>query len=43
MQNMKNDIIDTTVVYLKKDDNYLLLYRNKKKNDINHAKWIAVG
>ena len=43
MQNMKNDIIDTTVVYLKKDDNYLLLYRNKKKNDINHAKWIGVG
>ena len=43
MQNMKNDIIDTTVVYLKRDDNYLLLYRNKKKNDINHAKWIGVG
>ena len=40
---MKNDIIDTTVVYLKRDDNYLLLYRNKKKNDINHAKWIGVG
>ena len=43
MQNMKNDIIDTTVVYLKRDDNYLLLYRNKKKKDINHAKLIGVG
>lgn len=43
MQKMKKDIIDTTVVYLKKGDNYLLLYRNKKKNDINHAKWIGVG
>ena len=36
-------IIDTTMIYLKKDDSYLLLYRNKKKNDINAGKWIGVG
>ena len=36
-------IIDTTMIYLKRDQSYLLLYRNKKKNDINHNKWIGVG
>ena len=36
-------IIDTTMIYLKRDDSYLLLYRNKKKNDINEGKWIGVG
>ena len=40
---MKKDVIDTTMVYLKKDDCYLLLFRNKKKNDINEGKWIGVG
>ena len=38
-----NDIIDTTMIYLKRDNYYLLLYRNKKKNDINEGKWIGVG
>ena len=40
---MNSNIIDTTMIYLKKDDCYLLLYRNKKKHDINHNKWIGVG
>jgi 8-oxo-dGTP diphosphatase len=31
------------MIYLKRNDCYLLLYRNKKKNDINHNKWIGVG
>ena len=29
--------------YLKKNECYLLLFRNKKKNDINAGKWIGVG
>lgn len=29
--------------YLKKDECYLLLFRNKKKNDYNKNKWIGVG
>ena len=41
--NMNNKIIDTTMIYLKRDDSYLLLFRNKKKNDINEGKWIGVG
>ena len=36
--------MDKTVqVYLKKDNSYLLLYRNKKKNDMSEGKWIGVG
>ena len=36
--------METTVqVYLKKDNSYLLLYRNKKKNDMSEGKWMGVG
>ena len=31
------------MIYLKRDNSYLLLLRNKKKNDINEGKWIGVG
>jgi len=34
---------DTTLCYLEKDGCYLMLHRVKKKNDINHDKWIGVG
>ena len=40
---MNEEIIDTTLIYLKRNDCYLLLYRNKKKDDINANKWIGVG
>ena len=33
----------TTLCYLEKDDKVLMLYRNKKENDINEGKWIGVG
>ena len=36
-------MISSVVCYLKKEDNYLLLFRNKKKNDYNEGKWIGVG
>lgn len=32
-----------TVCYIEKDDEILMLYRNKKKNDINKGKWLGVG
>lgn len=39
-----NPIIPKTVLcHLKKDDCYLLLFRNKKKNDMNEGKWLGVG
>lgn len=36
-------IKETVLVYIKKDDSYLMLLRNKKKHDINANKWIGVG
>lgn len=34
---------DTTLCYIEKDGKYLMLHRNKKKNDLNEGKWIGVG
>lgn len=36
---MKN----TTLCYIEKDDQYLMLLRNKKKIDENKGKWIGIG
>lgn len=33
----------TTLCYLQRDDAWLMLHRVKKKNDINHDKWLGVG
>lgn len=40
MENPRNV---TVVCYLEQDDKMLMLYRNKKENDINYGKWIGVG
>ena len=34
---------NTTLVYIEKDNKYLMLHRNKKANDISEGKWIGVG
>lgn len=36
---MKN----VTLCYIERGDEYLMLHRVKKKNDVNHDKWIGVG
>ena len=33
----------TTLCYIEKAGKWLMLYRNKKKNDLNEGKWIGVG
>ena len=33
----------TTLCYIEKDGCYLMMNRNKKKNDENQGKWIGVG
>ena len=33
----------TTLCYLERGDEYLMLHRVKKKNDMNYDKWIGVG
>ena len=42
MQNI-GKITKTTLCYIRKDNKYLMLYRNKKENDPNAGKWIGVG
>ena len=36
-------MINSTLCYLEKDEKYLMLLRNKKKNDPNSNKYIGVG
>ena len=38
-----NKLPETVLAYIEKDNSFLMLYRNKKKNDINANKWIGVG
>ena len=33
----------TVMIYLEKENQYLMLYRNKKEKDINKNKYIGVG
>jgi 8-oxo-dGTP diphosphatase len=33
----------TTLCYIEKENQYLMLHRIKKKNDGNHDKWIGIG
>ena len=35
--------INTTRCYIERDGCYLMLHRVKKKNDLNHDKWIGIG
>ncbi len=34
---------NSTLCYIEKDDSYLMMHRVKKKNDLNHDKWIGIG
>ena len=36
---MKN----TTLCYIRRGEDYLMLHRIKKENDLNHDKWIGIG
>jgi len=36
-------VIDSTLCYLFRGDEVLMMHRTRKKNDMNHDKWIAVG
>ena len=33
----------TSLCYIKRDNEYLMLYRNKKKNDQSEGKWLGIG
>ena len=36
-------MIDSSLCYLIRGDEVLMMHRTRKKNDMNHDKWIAVG
>ncbi len=36
-------MLNTTLIYIERDGEYLMLHRTKKENDLNHDKWIGVG
>ncbi len=36
-------MLNTTLCYIEKDGAYLMLHRVKKKNDMNHDKWVGIG
>jgi 8-oxo-dGTP diphosphatase len=35
--------INTTLCYIERDGQYLMLHRVKKKNDLNQDKWVGIG
>ncbi len=36
-------MVNTTLCYLRRGEDYLLLHRIKKENDLNRDKWIGIG
>ncbi len=40
---MKADMLNTTLCYVTRGDEVLMLHRVKKQNDINKDKWIGIG
>ena len=36
-------MLNTTLCYIEKGGEYLMIHRVKKKNDMNHDKWIGLG
>ena len=36
-------MLNTTLIYIELDGEYLMLHRTKKENDLNHDKWSGVG
>ena len=42
-RGQSNIMINTTLCYIERGDEYLMLHRVKKENDINRDKWIGLG
>jgi len=36
-------MLNTTLCYIRRGEEYLMLHRVKKENDLNHDKWIGIG
>ncbi len=43
---MKNEpfrAVNSTLIYVERGGQYLMLHRTKKENDMNHDKWLGIG
>ena len=36
-------MLNTTLCYIRRGDEYLMLHRIKKDHDLNHGKWVGIG
>nr|MBQ6241649.1 8-oxo-dGTP diphosphatase [Lachnospiraceae bacterium] len=36
-------MLNTTLCYIRRGDEYLMLHRVKKDHDLNHGKWVGIG
>ena len=36
-------MVNTTLCYIRRGGDYLMLHRTKKEHDLNHDKWIGIG
>ena len=36
-------MINTTLCYIERGEQYLMLHRVKKEHDLNHDKWVGIG
>ena len=43
MSKMVFRAINSTLIYVERGDEYLMLHRTKKENDLNRDKWIGIG
>lgn len=43
MGDKNSGAINSTLIYIERGDEYLMLHRTKKENDLNRDKWIGVG
>lgn len=46
MEETKKEVfraVNTTLIYIERGDEYLMLHRTKKRHDVNHDKWIGIG
>jgi len=43
MDNNVFRAVNSTLIYIERGGEYLMLHRTKKANDLNHDKWIGVG
>ena len=36
-------MVETVLCYIEKNDEYLMLHRNKEADDMNTGKWLGIG